>query len=91
MLQWDATSLITCAKFQVNGRLILDYALSAGKIVIVQEVQQETVTAGLAGGYPDAVEIKTRVDAGQIEVRLGVPLSPPFEEVLNLYGLHSRR
>jgi hypothetical protein len=38
MLQWDATSLITCAKFQVNGRLVLDYALSAGKIVIVQEV-----------------------------------------------------
>jgi hypothetical protein len=88
MLQWDATSLITCAKFQVNGQIILDYALSAGKILIVQEVQQETVTAGLAGGYPDAVEIKTRVDAGQIEVRPGVPLSPPFEEVLNLYGLH---
>ena len=88
MLHWDATSLITGAKFQVNGQIILDYALSAGKIVIVQEVQQETVTAGVAGGYPDAVEIKTRIDAGQIEVRPGVPLSPPFEEVLDLYGLH---
>ena len=88
MLQWDATSLITCAKFQVNGRLILDYALNAGKIVIVQEVQHETVTSGLAGGYPDAVEIKTRIDAGQIEVRTVAPLAPAFEEVLDLYGLH---
>ena len=88
MLQWDATSLITCAKFQVNGRLVLDYALSVGKIVIVQEVQQETVTAGLAGGYPDAVEIKARIDTGQIEVRPGTPLSPAFEEVLDFYGLH---
>jgi len=66
----------------------LDYALSAGKIVVVQEVQQETVTAGLAGGYLDAVEIKTRIDSGQIEVRTGAPLSPAFEEVLDFYGLH---
>ena len=88
MLQWDATSLITCAKFQVNGRLVLDYALSADKIVIAEEVQQETVTAGLAGGYPDAVEIKTRIDAGQINVRTAAPLVPAFEEVLDLYGLH---
>ncbi|HXG19144.1 MAG TPA: hypothetical protein VNN62_08745 [Methylomirabilota bacterium] len=88
MLQWDATSLITCAKFQVNGRLVLDYALSVGKIVIVQEVQQETVEAGLAGGYPDAMEIKARIDTGQIEVKTGTLLSPSFEEVLDLYGLH---
>ena len=88
MLQWDATSLITCAKFQVNGRLVLDYALSGGSIVIVQEVQQETVEAGLSGGYPDAVEIKARIDAGQIEVRTVAPLTPSFEEVLDLYGLH---
>jgi hypothetical protein len=88
MLQWDATSLITCAKFQVNGRLVLDYVLSAGKIVIVQEIQQETVEAGLVGGYPDAVEIKARIETGQIEVRTGTPFSPAFEEVLDLYGLH---
>jgi hypothetical protein len=88
MLQWDATSLITCAKFQVNGRLVLDDALSAGKIIIVQEVQQETVTVGLAGGYPDAVEINTRIEAAQIEVSTAASLSPPFEEVLDCYGLH---
>ena len=44
--------------------------------------------AGLAGGYLDAVEIKTRIDSGQIEVRTGARLSPSFEEVLDLYGLH---
>jgi hypothetical protein len=34
MIQWDATSLITCAKFQVDGRLVLDYMLDAAKIVM---------------------------------------------------------
>jgi hypothetical protein len=40
-------------------------------IVITREVQQETVEAGLAGGYPDAVAIYERIDAGRIEVRTG--------------------
>jgi hypothetical protein len=30
--QWDATSLITCAKFQIGDRLMLDYALGAGVV-----------------------------------------------------------
>src|SRR2546425_1050768 len=89
MLQWDATSLITCAKFQVNGRLVLDYALDVTRIVMTTEVQQETVHAGLARGYPDAVEIKTRIDAGRLEVRATERLSMPFEEVLDLYGLQA--
>jgi len=89
MMQWDATSLITCAKFQVDGRLVLDYALDAAKIVMTQEVQQETVEAGLTRGYPDAVEIKTRIDAGRIEVRAVAQLSDSFEEVLALYGLQA--
>ena len=88
MNQWDATSLITCAKFQVDGRLVLDYVLDVAKIVIATEVQQETVLAGLAGGYPDAVEIKARIDSGCIEVLAVARLSDPFEEVLDLYGLH---
>jgi hypothetical protein len=89
MIQWDATSLITCAKFQVDGRLVLDYALDVTRIVVTTEVQQETVYAGLAGGYPDAVEIKTRIDAGSIEVRAPERLPTPFEEVLDLYGLQA--
>jgi hypothetical protein len=56
-------------------------------IVIAPEIRQETVEAGLAGGYPDAVEIKARIDAGRIEVQSGVRLPDPFEEVLDLYGL----
>lgn len=87
MHQWDATSLITCAKFQVGGRLVLDYLLDAATVVISTAVRQETMDAGLAGGYPDAVEIKARVDAGRIEVRNAARLSDPFEEVLDLYGL----
>ena len=31
--QWDATSLITCAKFQLEGRLRLDYVLDVARIV----------------------------------------------------------
>lgn len=85
--QWDATSLITCAKFQLAGRLILDYMLDIAKIVITKEVQQETVDVGLARGYPDAVAIKERVDAERIEVRTVTRMSDPFEAVLDLYGL----
>jgi len=85
--QWDATSLITCAKFQISGRLVLDYALDAGEIVIPREIRQETVDAGLTRGYPDAVAIKDRIDAGQIEIRSVVRMPVPFEEVLDLYGL----
>jgi hypothetical protein len=88
MIQWDATSRITCAKFQVDGRLVLDYMLDSAKIIMTREVQQETVDAGLVEGYPDAMEIKGRIDAGYIEVRTVTPLSAPFEEVLDLYGLH---
>lgn len=88
MIQWDATSLITCAKFQVDGRLVLDYMLDVEKMVITTEVKEETVDAGLAGGYPDAVEIKARIDSGRIEVRAPARLPDPFEEVLDLYGLH---
>jgi hypothetical protein len=85
--QWDATSLNTCAKFQLEDRLILDYVLDVAHIVITREVQQETVEAGMAGGYPDAVAIKERIDAGRIKVRTVAQTSAPFEEVLDLYGL----
>src|SRR5215510_6167249 len=87
MYQWGATSLITCAKFQVNERLVLDYALDVAKIVITREIQQETVNAGLAGGYPDAVAIKERIDAGRIEVCTVTQMPTPLEEVLDLYSL----
>jgi len=87
MHQWDATSLITCAKFQIGNRLVLDYMLDAGSAVISRQVQQETVDAGLVGGYPDAVMIKERIDAGHIEIRTVGRMSAPFEEVLDLYGL----
>lgn len=87
MHQWDATSLITCAKFEVEGRLVLDYALAAERIVMTGEVRQETVDAGMARGYPDAVAIKERIDSGQIDVRTVEQMTAPFEEVLDLYGL----
>lgn len=87
MTQWDATSLITCARFQVDGRLVLDYALDGARILIAREVEHETVDAGLAGGYPDAMEIKARIESGQIEVRPAARLSDLFEEVLDRYGL----
>jgi hypothetical protein len=42
---------------------------------------------GLTRGYPDAVAIKERIDAGNIEVRSVSRMSTHFEEVLDLYGL----
>lgn len=86
-MQWDATSLITSAKYQCNGRFVIDYLLDAAPIVIVTEIHQETVEEGLEGGYPDAVKIKSRIDDGSIEVRAATMLSDPVEEVLELYKL----
>jgi hypothetical protein len=85
--QWDATSLITCAKFQLEGRLILNCVLDVAHVVITREVRQETVEAGLAGGYPDAVAIQERIDARRIGGRTVARTSAPFEEVLDLHGL----
>jgi hypothetical protein len=62
---------------------IVDYVLDVARIVITREVQQETVDAGVAGGYPDAVAIKERIDAGGIEVRTVDLTSARFEEVLD--------
>ena len=87
MNQWDATSLITCAKFQVEGRLVLDYVLDVAGIVITQEVKHETVDAGLIGGYPDAAMIQAKIDSGHIEVCDVQQMNHSFEEVLDLYGL----
>ncbi len=87
LCQWDATSLITCAKFQLDGRSILDYVLDVARFVITREVRQETVEAGLAGGYPDAVVIKERIEAGRLDVRTVPQMSARFEEILDLYGL----
>ena len=87
LCQWDVTSLITCAKFQLDGRSILDYVLDVARFVITREVRQETVEAGLAGGYPDAVVIKKRIEAGRLEVRTVPQMSARFEEILDLYGV----
>ncbi|MBI3912214.1 MAG: hypothetical protein HY320_14950 [Armatimonadetes bacterium] len=85
---WDAPPLITCARFRVDGQLVLDLVLGAGTIVIPEEVRQETVDAGLAGGYPDAVAIRERVAAGGVVVRRTSRLAEPLEQVLDAYRLH---
>jgi hypothetical protein len=87
MHQWDATSLITCAKFAVDERLVLDYILDITSVGITPDIRHETVDAGVAGGYPDALEIKRRIDTGRIKVCATQRLFDLFEEVLDLYGL----
>jgi hypothetical protein len=63
LYQWDATSLITCAKFQLEGRLIVDYVLDVARIVITREVQVEA-------GYAETVrQLHARYQRGELSFR----------------------
>jgi hypothetical protein len=65
---FDSGALITAAKFQSGGVLVIDHLLGCCRISTLLAVKQETVDAGLVSGYPDAKELGQRVAAGQIRI-----------------------
>lgn len=65
-LIFDSCSLITASKFNVDGKLIIDYLLEFAEIHIPEEVCFESIKEYQK--YADAKEIKRRVDDKKIIV-----------------------
>jgi hypothetical protein len=67
-LIFDASSLITSARFEVNGQPILDCILDKYHVVVPEAVKVEVIDEGLRGGYSDAIVLNERVQAAKITV-----------------------
>lgn len=81
---FDAGPLITACKFDVAGRLVIDYILDHCQINIAASVRDEVVIAGAR--YPDAQAAQQRINGEQITV-LVPPSAPDLERLLVPYGL----
>jgi hypothetical protein len=57
---FDSGALITAAKFQVQGMLVIDHILQYCRLGIPSEVKRETVVSGLLFDYQDAKEIELK-------------------------------
>lgn len=79
---FDTGPLITCCKFYVQGKPIIDYILESCRITVPSVVQEELIIE--KDRYADAIVAEERVKGGRIEVR-NVEL--PLDNVLNYYGL----
>jgi hypothetical protein len=84
---FDSGALITAAKFQARGILVIDHLLGCCRISTLLAVKQETVDAGLRSGYPDAAELGQRVAAGQIRILPSAVPDPLLEPLLLDLGL----
>jgi hypothetical protein len=89
MLVFDASALITAARFEVNGISILDHILSHCRILIPETVRTEVVDAGLQGGYADAILLSERINSGVIQVAMTQPKASAFQRVLDDYGIEA--
>ena len=88
-LIFDASCLITAAKFKSGSRFVLDRIADTHQIIIPPQVKKETVADGLKQGYTDAVEIGRRVKKGLIMVKAISNKMPVLEKVLDDYGVES--
>jgi predicted nucleic acid-binding protein len=78
----DSASLITAAKFTVDGLTVVEHIAQRCQVIIVPAVHNEVVLAGAA--YPDAALVQKMVISGQIIVT-AVPVSG--QTVLDGYKL----
>lgn len=78
----DSASLITAAKFAVDGRTVAEHIVDRCQVIIVPAVHNEVILAG--GAHPDAAQVQAMVAGGRIAVA-----SPPASgvTVLDSYKL----
>ena len=82
-LVFDASALITAARFEVEGTTILDHILPHYRVVIPETVKVEVVDAGLQGHYADAVLLAERVKTGVLQVITTHLAAGTFQTVLD--------
>lgn len=82
---FDTAPLITCCKFEVERKPIIDHLIAAGCQVLIPSHVQHEVAAGQSR-YADARVAEVRIKADKINVHEVVI---PQDNVLNLYGLGS--
>lgn len=63
---FDASPLITACKFEVEGKLVIDYLLRGSGIMISPSVEEEVAILGAR--YPDGVAAGERIADGKIRV-----------------------
>ena len=79
---FDTAPLITCCKFEIQGKPIVDYILDKCNIVIPSTVRTELTVEKEV--YADAVVAEARIKAERTEVR---DVKLPADNVLDYYGL----
>jgi hypothetical protein len=86
-LVFDASALISAARFEVLGVPILDHILSCSHLLIPRAVKIEVVDAGLKRGYPDALLLQERINSSEIGVIETQSAAGAFQTVLDDYGI----
>lgn len=78
----DSSSLITTAKFTVDGLTVAEHIAQRCQLIIASAVHNEVIVAGVA--HPDATQIQKMVARGQIAVE-----TPPVSSatVLDSYKM----
>jgi len=78
----DSASLITAAKFTVDGLTVAEHIAQRCQLVIATAVHNEVIVAGTA--HPDAVKVQAMVTSGRITVEAPLVSGPT---VLDSYKL----
>jgi len=86
---FDASALISAARFEIAGTPILDHILPHCRLIIPETVKLEVVDAGLSGGYSDATLLAERIDSAAIRVITTQPDVGPFQMILDDYGIEA--
>jgi len=86
---FDASALITAARYEIAGMSILDHILRHCHLLVPETVKLEVVDAGLSGGYADATLLAGCIDSGAIRVITTQPEAGSFQMILDDYGIEA--
>ena len=88
----DSGVAITAAQTRISssGLYVIDTLCENYNVCFPREVKVEVVDNGLVGGYPDAVRLNAKVNAGQITVERAPAVHSKYERIIRGYtGLGS--